>query len=133
MRDWLDEVNWNAAGLVPVIVQEAGAHTVLMHAWMNRAALQQTRAGGRAVYWSRKRQTLWQKGETSGHVQHVESIRLDCDGDTLLLTVRQAGGIACHTGRRHCFFRTLKDGQWQTTEAVLKDPAAIYKGAGAGE
>lgn len=133
MRDWLDEVNWNEAGLVPVIVQEAGAHTVLMHAWMNRAALRKTLAGGRAVYWSRSRRAFWRKGETSGHVQHVESIRLDCDGDTLLLTVRQEGGIACHTGRHHCFFRTLKDGQWQTAEPVLKEPATIYKGAGVGE
>ena len=133
MRDWLDEVNWNEAGLVPVIVQEAGAHTVLMHAWMNRAALQKTRAGGRAVYWSRSRRAFWRKGEISGHVQHVESIRLDCDGDTLLLSVRQEGGVACHTGRHHCFFRTLKDGQWQTAEPVLKAPAMMYKEAGAKE
>ena len=133
MRDWLDEVNWNEAGLVPVIVQEAGAHTVLMHAWMNRAALRKTLAGGRAVYWSRSRRAFWKKGETSGHVQHVESIRLDCDGDTLLLSVRQEGGVACHTGRCHCFFRTLKDGQWQTAEPVLKEPATMYKGAGAEE
>ena len=130
MRDWLDEVNWNEAGLAPVIVQEAGARTVLMHAWMNRAALEKTRAGGKAVYWSRSRQRLWRKGETSGHFQQVESIRLDCDGDTLLLTVKQTGGLACHTGRHHCFYRTLKDGEWQTTEPVLKDPAVIYKDRG---
>ncbi len=127
MSAWLDKLSWNNDGLVPVVVQEAGSGQILMHAWMNREALAQTVAGGKAVYWSRTRQSLWIKGESSGHFQFVESIQLDCDCDTLLLTVNQAGGIACHTGRRHCFFMSLVDQEWQTTEDVLKDPSLIYK------
>ena len=127
MATWLDEVKWNDDGLVPVVVQESGSQTILMHAWMNRAALEKTQSEGRAVYWSRSRQQLWCKGETSGHYQLVESIKLDCDSDTLLLSVKQEGGIACHTGRHHCFLKTLQDGEWHTTEPVLKDPDSIYK------
>lgn len=127
MSNWTDKVNWNEQGLVPVVVQDVASGQVLMHAWMNREALQQTHDSGKAVYWSRSRQQLWTKGESSGHFQQVESIRMDCDNDTLLLSVRQEGGIACHTGRAHCFFQKLDDGSWQTTEPVLKDPATMYK------
>lgn len=127
MSNWTDKVNWNQQGLVPVVVQDVASGQVLMHAWMNREALQQTHKSGKAVYWSRSRQQLWTKGESSGHFQQVESIRMDCDNDTLLLSVRQEGGIACHTGRAHCFFQKLEDGDWQTTEPVLEDPATIYK------
>jgi len=127
--NWLDEVNWDAQGLAPAIAQESGSGDVLMLAWMNRAALAQTAATGRAVYWSRSRGKLWAKGEESGHVQQVHDIRLDCDGDVILLTVTQLGhepGIACHTGRHSCFYRALRDGAWATVEPVLKNPAVIY-------
>jgi len=126
-EQWLDQVSWNAEGLVPVIAQEFGTGRVLMTAWMNRQALQETAAGGKAVYWSRSRQRLWRKGEESGHEQLVREIRLDCDGDALLLVVEQRGGIACHTGRHSCFYRRLQRDAWQETDPVLKDPAAIYK------
>ncbi|MFQ5488748.1 MAG: phosphoribosyl-AMP cyclohydrolase [Gammaproteobacteria bacterium] len=126
---WLDEVSWNQDGLVPVIAQEQASGQVLMMAWMNREALAETVHSGYAVYWSRSRGRLWHKGESSGHRQQVREIRLDCDGDTLLLQVEQAGGIACHTGRRHCFFKVLREGQWRTVEPVLKDPGDIYSGA----
>ena len=126
---WLKEINWTQDGLVPAIAQEAGSGRVLMVAWMNREALKATAETGDAVYWSRSRKRLWHKGEESGHVQKVRSIRLDCDQDVILLEVEQVGGIACHTGRPHCFFRRLEGDQWVTTEPVLKDPAEIY-GAG---
>jgi phosphoribosyl-AMP cyclohydrolase len=128
--DWLSEVKWDADGLVPVIAQEAGTGDVLMFAWMNREALARTAELGQAVYYSRSRQRLWHKGEESGHFQQVQSMRLDCDADVVLLTVTQLGhtpGIACHTGRHSCFYRQLQDGQWATTDAVLQDPASIYK------
>lgn len=126
--EWLDAVAWNSDGLVPVIAQEADSGQVLMLAWMNRDALRRTVESGEAVYWSRSRGRLWHKGETSGHVQHVEEVRLDCDGDALLLTVRQVGGIACHTGRHRCFFQRLDgvSGRWESVEPVLKAPEAIY-------
>jgi phosphoribosyl-AMP cyclohydrolase len=124
---WLDEVKWDAAGLVPAIAQEAGSGQVLMVAWMNREALAETARSGRAVYWSRSRGKLWRKGEESGHVQTVRDIRLDCDADVVLLTVEQAGGIACHTGRHHCFFRQLKGDRWVTVEPVIKSEAEIYR------
>jgi phosphoribosyl-AMP cyclohydrolase len=124
---WLDEVTWNSDGLVPVIAQEAGTGDVLMVAWMNREALAMTLAEGYAVYWSRSRNRFWRKGEESGHRQKVLEIRLDCDGDTVLLKVEQAGGIACHTGRHHCFFRKLADGAWETVDPVLKKPEEIYR------
>ncbi len=128
---WLDDIKWNADGLVPAVAQEAGSGRVLMVAWMNRDALAETAASGRAVYWSRSRNKLWRKGEESGHVQTVREIRLDCDADVVLLTVEQAGGIACHTGRHSCFFRRLDKDQWVTMDPVLQDPARIYRG-GAG-
>ena len=123
--NWLDKIRWDANGLVPVITQEATTNKVLTLAWMNRDALEATAAGGKAVYWSRSRRKLWHKGEESGHVQKVLEIRLDCDEDVLLLKVEQVGGIACHTGRHHCFFQKLDNGQWLVTDPVLKDPKEI--------
>ncbi len=125
MSDWLDAVSWNADGLVPAIAQEAGG-TVLTMAWMDREALARTAETGLAHYWSRSRRKLWQKGESSGHVQRVREIRLDCDNDAILLVVEQEGGIACHTGRNRCFFQRLDKGVWQTVEPVIKDPKVIY-------
>ena len=109
----LDAVAWNSDGLVPAIAHDVGSGAVLMLAWMNREALGLTLVEGRAVYWSRSRQRLWRKGEESGHVQLLRDIRLDCDGDTLLLIVEQVGGIACHTGRPNCFFQHPTDTGWQ--------------------
>lgn len=124
---WLDEIRWDEAGLVPAIAQEAGSQRILMVAWMNREALAETAATGRAVYWSRSRGRLWRKGEESGHHQRVREIRLDCDGDVILLEVEQQGGIACHTGRHSCFFSRLEDGRWVAVDPVLRDPQAIYR------
>ncbi len=123
---WLDEVRWNADGLVAAVAQDATSGQVLMLAWMDRRALAETRRTGEAVYWSRSRARLWRKGESSGHVQKVREIRLDCDGDAVLLQVEQVGGIACHTGRASCFHRRLQGGAWQTTEPVLREPEEIY-------
>ena len=128
MTGWLDEVRWNAEGLVPVVVQEAESGSLLMVAWMNREALALTAEEGRSVFWSRSRKQLWRKGETSGHRQEVLEMRLDCDEDVVLLKVRQHGGMACHTGRHHCFYRRFRDGRWETVEPVLKSPEAIYGG-----
>ncbi|PHS27156.1 MAG: phosphoribosyl-AMP cyclohydrolase [Methylophaga sp.] len=125
--DWLEQVKWDVNGLAPVITQEHKTKQVLTLAWMNREALRLTLETGHAVYWSRSRQKIWHKGEQSGNQQRVKSIRLDCDNDAILIEVKQKGGIACHTGRHHCFYQQLVDGQWQTTEAVLKDPKEIYK------
>ncbi|HET7774694.1 MAG TPA: phosphoribosyl-AMP cyclohydrolase [Burkholderiaceae bacterium] len=125
--DWLDAVAWDDKGLVPAIAQEVLTGKVLMVAWMDRAALMETAATGRAVYFSRSRGRLWRKGEESGHVQRVKDIRLDCDGDVILLKVTQEGGIACHTGREACFFNRLEDGEWKVVEPVLKDPESIYR------
>ncbi len=126
-ESWLNKVNWAEDGLVPAIAQDANSGRVLMVAWMDREALRRTSHSGEAVYWSRSRKKLWHKGEESGHIQRVKEIRLDCDGDVLLLQVEQAGGIACHTGRASCFFSSLKNGQWVETDAVLKTPDEIYK------
>jgi phosphoribosyl-AMP cyclohydrolase len=123
---WLEQVKWSADGLVPAIAQDAADGRVLMVAWMNREALRLTAAGQYAVYWSRSRQKLWHKGEESGNRQSVKEIRLDCDNDVIILRVEQIGGIACHTGRRSCFFQRLEDGGWKTVEPVLKDPAEMY-------
>lgn len=123
---WIDEVAWNADGLVPAVAQDAASGEVLMLAWMNRESLQRTAASGEATYWSRSRQALWRKGETSGHVQRVVEIRLDCDADTVLLRVESVGGVACHTGRRRCFFNRLdKAGdasRWVATDPVVEEP-----------
>ncbi len=124
----LEDIAFNDAGLVPVIAQDADTGKVLMVAWMNEEALLETISTKTAVYFSRSRQRLWRKGEESGHVQLVKDIRLDCDGDVLLLKVEQIGGIACHTGREHCFYRRLdENGEWQDCEPVLKSPDDIYK------
>ena len=125
--DWLENVKWTSDGLVPAIAQEEHSGRVLMVAWMNREALGKTVATGEAHYWSRSRRKLWHKGEESGHVQKVKSIRLDCDEDVVLLEVEQLGGIACHTGRHSCFFRRLEGDRWVDTEPVLKDPSTIYR------
>lgn len=127
-HSFLDAVRWNDEGLVPAIAQDATTGTTLMMAWMNREALALTAREGRAVYWSRSRAKLWRKGEESGHRQTIREIRLDCDADVILLRVEQVGGIACHTGRQHCFFRRLENDAWQTVEPVLKAPDAIYTG-----
>lgn len=124
--NWLDSVKWDSAGLIPAIAQDAASGRILMMAWMNREALQLSAAEGRAVYWSRSRNQLWRKGETSGHVQTLGEIRLDCDGDVIVLQVTQIGGIACHTGRESCFYRVLRDGKWHTVDPVVKDPKDIY-------
>ncbi len=124
---WLDEVLWDAQGLVPAIAQDAQTGEVLMFAWMNREALALTAETGHAVYWSRSRGRLWRKGEESGHTQKVLELRVDCDKDVVLLKIEQAGGIACHTGRRSCFFNRLETSGWQDVEPVLKDPKEIYK------
>jgi len=124
--DWLDDVKWDENGLVPAIAQDASSGQVLMVAWMNRTALTETEKTDRAVYWSRSRSRIWRKGEESGHIQDVKEIRLDCDGDVVLLKVEQAGGIACHTGRAHCFYRKLEAGKWVITEPILRDPIQIY-------
>ncbi len=123
----IEAITFNEAGLIPAIAQDVGTGQVLMVAWMNEEALLETIASKTAVYFSRSRQRLWRKGEESGHVQRVKDIRLDCDGDVLLLQVEQVGGIACHTGREHCFFRQLDEGgEWQDCEPVLKSPDEIY-------
>jgi phosphoribosyl-AMP cyclohydrolase len=124
--EWLDKLKWPADGLLPAIAQEAGSGRVLSLAWMNREALQRTVETGEAHYWSRSRKQLWHKGEQSGHVQKIKSVRLDCDEDVVLLEVEQRGGIACHTGRHSCFYQQLQDGQWVAVEPVLKDPREIY-------
>jgi len=125
--DWLDKVKWAQDGLVPVVAQDAGSGRVLTVAWMNREALGRTVQSGEAHYWSRSRRKLWRKGEESGNVQKVKSVRLDCDEDVVLLEVEPAGGIACHTGRHSCFFQKLEGGEWMVTDPVLKDPKEIYK------
>ncbi|WOJ97278.1 phosphoribosyl-AMP cyclohydrolase [Congregibacter brevis] len=123
---WLNELRWNEDGLVPAIAQDVSTGKVLMMAWMNEESLRCTFDEGCAVYWSRSRQALWRKGESSGNTQLIKSLRLDCDGDTLLLEVEQLGGIACHTGREHCFYRKFIDGEWQTVEQIVRDPKEIY-------
>jgi len=126
VKSWLDEVTWNSEGLVPAVAQDAASREVMMVAWMNRESLERTVASGEAVYWSRSRRALWKKGETSGHVQRVREIRLDCDGDTLVLQVESVGGVACHTGRRRCFFNLLEDAggrRWVATDPVIEAPA----------
>lgn len=124
--NWLNEICWTEEGLVPVIAQQSKTGRVLMFAWMNRESLALTVEKGYAVYWSRSRKRLWQKGEESGYQQKVIKMQMDCDEDVILLEVEQQGGIACHTGRESCFYRQLIDQQWRTNEPVLKDPKHIY-------
>lgn len=125
--DWLEKVKWTENGLVAAIAQDAASRRVLTLAWMNRDALARTLETGEAHYWSRSRAKLWHKGEESGHVQKVKSMRLDCDGDAILLEVEQRGGIACHTGRESCFYQRLEDGRWVSADPVIRDPQEIYR------
>ena len=125
-----EAVIFDAAGLVPAIAQQHDTGEVLMVAWMNREALAETLATGRVCYWSRSRGALWRKGETSGQVQRLVELRIDCDGDTLLLRVEQTG-VACHTGRRSCFFRALRpDGELEEILPVTVDPKTLYSDKG---
>ena len=124
---WIESVSFNEDGLVPVIVQDAANARVLMMAWANREALEETVRTGRGVYFSRSRGRLWRKGEESGNVQLVKEVRLDCDGDTVLYVVEQIGGMACHTGRESCFYRRLDEEQWVVVDPVLTDPNELYK------
>ncbi len=121
------QINWNDQGLVPAIAQDWQTGEVLMLAWMNREALELTVREERAVYWSRSRGALWRKGEESGHVQKLRELRVDCDADTVLMKVEQVGGIACHTGRRSCFYRKLEGHDWRITDDVLREPGDIYR------
>lgn len=127
---WLATVNFNTDGLIPAIAQDHQSGRILMMAWMNAEALQLTVQTQTAVYFSRSRNKLWHKGESSGHTQQVHDIRIDCDTDVIVLSVTQVGGIACHTGRESCFYQRLDltgaEPVWQTVDAVLKDPADIY-------
>jgi phosphoribosyl-AMP cyclohydrolase len=125
----LDAIAFDASGLVPALAQQYDTGEVLMLAWMNRAAVAETLATGRACYFSRSRNALWRKGETSGQVQHLKELRVDCDGDTLLLLVDQEG-VACHTGRRNCFFRAARDGELVEIAAPLIAPEELYGSQG---
>jgi phosphoribosyl-AMP cyclohydrolase len=116
-----------AGGLVPAVAQDADTGQVLMLAWMNREAFEETVRTGRAVYFSRSRKKLWRKGEESGHVQHVKGVFVDCDADTVLLKVTQVGGAACHEGYASCFFRELRDGELRVVAEKVFDPKAVYK------
>lgn len=121
----LTAILFNADGLVPAIAQAEGSGEILMMAWMNRDAVIETLTTGRVCYWSRSRGGLWRKGETSGQVQRLKDFRVDCDGDTLLLVVEQ-DGVACHTGRRSCFYRAWRDGRLDIIEEVQTDPSVLY-------
>jgi phosphoribosyl-AMP cyclohydrolase len=121
----LDAIKFDADGLVPAIAQQHDTGEILMVAWMNREAARLTLEEGRACYWSRSRQRLWRKGETSGQAQILKELRLDCDGDTVLLLVEQEG-VACHTGRRNCFFRAWRDGCWVEIAQPLVTPETLY-------
>jgi phosphoribosyl-AMP cyclohydrolase len=131
-NEWIESVAWNADGLAPAVAQDAASGEVLMLAWMNREALARTVESGEAHYWSRSRKSLWRKGETSGHVLRVLEVRLDCDADTVLLRVESVAGIACHTGRRRCFFKRLESEggvrRWTETDPVLADPESFRDG-----
>ena len=126
MNSFIEEIIWDENGLLPVVAQDANSGSILMVAWMSREALTLTVKEQRAVYWSRSRKKLWRKGEESGHIQHIKEIRLDCDGDVLVLKVEQSGGVACHTGRASCFYRVMSDGEWVTVDPVIKNPREIY-------
>jgi len=123
----IESLAWNEQGLMPAIAQDAESGRVLMVAWMNADALELTLNEGEVVYYSRSRQKLWHKGESSGNTQTLKELSIDCDQDVILMKVEQKGGIACHTGRESCFYRVYKDGKWLTTEDVIKSPEEIYK------
>ena len=122
---WIDEIKFDANGLVPAVIEDAKTHEVLMMAWMNREAVEKTLSTKKTHFYSRSRKSLWLKGESSGHIQAVKSIALDCDGDTLLVSVDQQGG-ACHTGYRTCFYRVLSNGAWKETGQKMFDPDKVY-------
>lgn len=126
MMNWLDKVKWDSDGLVPAIAQDHATGRILMMAWMNREALELTAKEQRAIYYSRSRQKLWRKGESSGHVQKLHELRLDCDSDVIVMQVEQIGGIACHTGRESCFYKVYENNDWVDVDPVLKDPSDIY-------
>ncbi|MDF1766649.1 MAG: phosphoribosyl-AMP cyclohydrolase [Gammaproteobacteria bacterium] len=123
---FIDAIRFNADGLVPIVTQDAASGEILMFAWANAEAVALTVSENRAVYWSRSRGKLWRKGEESGNVQKLVELRLDCDADVLCYRVEQVGGIACHTGRRSCFYQRLENGEWRSVEQVLKDPKQLY-------
>ena len=127
MTDYLNQIKWNADGLIPVIAQDATSNRILMLAWLNEEALKTAVAENRAVYWSRSRGKLWRKGEESGHIQKLMAIYLDCDNDCVCYKVEQVGGIACHTGRESCFFKKLEADNWQNVDPVLKQADEIYQ------
>ena len=129
MSTYLDTIVWNSDGLVPVIVQDILTNKVIMFAWMNKDTLNQSIKERKAIYWSRSRKKVWVKGEESGHIQYIQEILLDCDGDTLIIKVKQEGGIACHTGRESCFYNKIdmETGNLIEVEAIIKDPNDIYK------
>ncbi len=122
----LDQLAFDANGLIPAIAQDAVSNEILMVAWMDRAAFLRTLETGKACYYSRSRKSAWMKGESSGHLQILREVRIDCDGDVVLLKVEQLGGISCHTGRRNCFFRTLENGAWVTEFAPTKSHGEMY-------
>ena len=125
---WIQSIKWDKDGLVPVIAQDYKTNKILMFAWMNQEALELTQKNKKAFYWSRSRKKIWEKGEESGHVQNVHEIRLDCDGDVILLKIEQIENIACHTGRETCFYQKLDDKNlWVTDYPVIKEPKDIYK------
>lgn len=125
---WIHSIKWDSDGLVPVIAQDYKTNKVLMFAWMNKEALELTQKNKKAFYWSRSRKKIWEKGEESGHIQNVREIRLDCDGDVILIKIEQVENIACHTGRETCFYQKLDDkGIWVSDHAVIKAPKDIYK------
>ena len=129
MTNWIENIRWNVDGLLPVIVQEVGTAKIIMFAWMNRETLEESIKQKKAIYWSRSRNQVWIKGESSGHYQYIEDIFLDCDNDSLLIKVIQEGGIACHTGRKSCFYNriNMETNQIEINEKVVKDPKEIYK------
>ena len=122
---YADQVLWNKDGLVPAITQDALSGRVLVLAWMNREALETTVAEKRAVYWSRSRKKLWRKGEESGNILRLIEVQIDCDSDAILLKVEAVNGIACHTGRESCFFKTLHNDNWEVMESTVKKPKVI--------
>ena len=125
---WIHSIKWDSDGLVPVIAQDYKTNKVLMFAWMNEEALELTQKNKKAFYWSRSRKKIWEKGEESGHTQNVREIRLDCDGDVILIKIEQIENIACHTGRETCFYQKLDvKGIWVTDHVVIKEPKDIYK------
>ncbi len=126
-KAFAQQLKLNDQGLIPAIAQDWKTGEVLMLAWMNLKAVELSVQEGRAVYWSRSRQSLWRKGEESGHIQYLKELRLDCDADTLLMKVEQVGGIACHTGRRSCFYQKLDADGWQVTDDIVRPAEDIYR------